>query len=257
MIRNLLHLLADDFVHRRIGLMVAVVVAALLAMGLSLRPRYIAEATVDIGGISSMGDDPVGLVRFLPFEDGNAVEAFFSHEVFTKFSGGIDGRCSAAALYSPNGQRIKMTCRGENESQLRELTLSALSPLLERHARHYEILKTIEEQRQNFLDFQIRSADQMIAALRKPPVSSLSEALIIEHQVMIKKLLNHVSVERMLGNRVRQTQIDSKGITVRDRKPGLVIWAAVAVLALFSGLFTMVLSASLKRLKQEVHHRNA
>jgi len=255
MIRKLRAPLADNFVHWRIGLMVAVVVAALLALGLSLRPRYIAVAMIDIGGVKSAASE--GFVRFLPFDEAKEVESFFSHWVFAQASNGFDGRCSAVAVYSPNGQRLKMTCRGGSEGQVRELTLSALRPLFERHARRYEIAKTIDEQRQNLLERQIRSADQMIAALRKPPVSSSSEALIIEHQVRIENLRNQVAVERMLGNRVIHTQIDTQGVTVLDRKPGFGVLVAVAVLALFAGLFVVMFAASLKRLEQEVRQRNA
>lgn len=268
MIRKLRAPLADIFAHWRIGLMVAVVVAGLLTLGLSMRPRYIADASVDIGGILSiaerpinmggiLSEDPVGLVRFLPFEGAKEVEHFFSHEVFAKVSNGFDGRCSAAAVYSPNGLRLKMTCRGGSESQVRELTLSALRPLLERHARHYEIAKTIDEQRQKLIERQIRGVEQMIAALRKPPVSSLSEALIIERQMKIENLHNQIAIERMLGNRASQTQIDTQGVSVVDRKPGFGVWAAVAFLALFAGLFVVVFAATLKHLEQEAPRRNA
>lgn len=247
--------LADYFAHWRIGLMATVVAAALLALGLSLRPRYVSEVVVDIGGVKSAASE--GFVRFLPFDEAKEVESFFSHWVFAQASNGIDGRCSATAAYSPNGVRLKMTCRGGSESEVRELTLSTLRPLLERHARRYEIAKTIDEQRQKLIESRIRGAEQMIVALRKPPVSSLSEALIIEQQVKIENLHNQIAVERMLGNRVIHTQIDSQGVTVLDRKPGFGVLVAVAVLALFAGLFVMVFSASLKRLEQEVHQRNA
>lgn len=248
--------LADIFVHWRIGLMAAVMVAGLLMLGLSMRPRFIAEATVDVGGILSiterpidmgniLGEPPVGFVRFLPFEEPKVVERFYSHEVFAKVSNEFDGRCSVNAVYSPHGQQLKLTCRAGSESQVRELVLSALRPLLERHARHYEIAKTIDEQRQMFIEREMGGAKQMIEALRKPPISGLTEALIIEHQMKIESLNSQMAVERMLGNRVSQTQIDAQGISVIDRKLGFRLWAVVAVISLFTGLFVVVFVATL------------
>ena len=137
------------------------------------------------------------------------------------------------------------------------MTISALRPLLDCHTQYYEIVKAIHEQRQRHIERQIQGAKQMIEALHKPPVSGLSEAAIIEQQMKIESLLNQISVDRIVGARVSQTQINAQGVSVVDRKPGFWVWGTVIILALFAGLFAAVFAMSLKHLELAAPRDNA
>ena len=256
MIKKLRASSADNFVHLRIGLMASVVVAALLVLGLSLRHSYIAELKVDIGGVRSTSTS--GITQFTHFEEASNLEFFYSHHVFLKDLN-FNGHCSVDAVYSPNGQQLKITCKSDSEGQARALISFALFPLLERHMRPYELATIVYERNQNLIKSRIRHVKQMIVALQKPPVLSSSEAQIIALQEKVEQLHDQIELERMLGNGVLQTQIDSQGVSVRNRNPGFGVWAVVAVMALSVGLFVMMVTASIKRLdlEQEVSSRNA
>lgn len=245
----------------RYGVVAATIVAGLLTLGLLIRLPFAAEATVDIGGVISITDQPIdiggmsdgdlGLVRFLPFEGSKQIEHFFTHGVFSGNPTGVYDVCTAKAVYSPNGLRLRVNCKGRSENQARELTVSALQPLLDRHARYYQLAKSFDLHRQTLAEKKMRGAARIIEVLRKPPVSRLVEAQIITHQLQIENLREQMALDRLLGNRVSPTQLDTKGVAVVDREPGLGVWIAVVVLALCSGVFMTMLAAMLRRIEHE------
>lgn len=242
--------LADVAARWRSGLMVASVVAALLTSGLLMRDPFLAKATVDIGGVLS-GRGALPPVRLLPFESAYEMEQFFDREVFAKVPNGIKGVCTAKAAYSPDGLRLEINCRGRSESQVRERTLSALQPFLDRHARYYELAKNVDDERVRGIERRMLGLERMIEALSKPPVSGLSEAQLIARQLDIEEMRERMAVERLLGNQVSPTRLDAKGVSVANRRPGRGVWSAVLALAIGSGIFTAVFAARLKRIEDE------
>jgi hypothetical protein len=179
------------------------------------------------------------------------MEQFLDREVFAKGTNGIKGVCTAKAAYSPNGLRLEINCKGRSESQVRELTASALQPFLDRHARYYELAKDVDDERLRGIERRMLGLERMIEVLGKPPVSGLSEAQLIARQLEIEELRERMAIERTLGDQVKPTRLDAKGISIANRKPGPAVWAAVLALALGSGIFTAVFAARLKRVEDE------
>jgi hypothetical protein len=241
-------LLADAIENWRLGIVVATIVLALLVAGLLTRAPYIAEAKVDIGGVSSVSENS-GVVRFQPFETAEAVEDFFSRYVLVNSPFNAGNSCSAAATYSPDGLRLKLLCRGKSENQIREMILSSLKPLLDRHANFYALAEKYYGKRLYLIEREIREREKIVNLLRKTPTSVLSEMNIIEQQIIIERLREREAFERLLGGRVRPSRFEEANIAVVDRRPGLKVWVVVLLLSLGSFLFVAAVSQRLKRIE--------
>lgn len=245
MIATLRALAAEGVARWRFAIFISIGMASLLGLGLSIRHQFIAEATVDIGGALTTIDSDFGLMRFKPFEGASEIENYFEHEVIAKDISGRLSACTAKTVYSPDGLRLKMLCKGRSDIEAKGLAASALEPLLARHKRYFDLARDSNERRQKFQERRLNSAEQKIEVLKKPPVSSLAEAQIIGHRLEIELLLARMAEDRLLGNRVKPTLLDADGLKVLDRTPGWATWLVVIFLAIGAGLFTMVFKAML------------
>jgi hypothetical protein len=231
----------------RIGTVAASIVLALLILGLLIRKPFIAEANVEIGGIIDL---TAGLVTFQPFEGANEVEPFFSKFVF-KLPIYSKNSCSVDVTYSVDGPRVKLICGARTEEQSRELILSAISRLEDRHKNFYEVANKFYGQRSTIIEVEIRERERIVGLLRSAQTSVLRQKEIIEQQIAIEKLRGHQALELQLGRRVRPTQIDAKNISIVDRRPSLKIWTIVLLMAISSGILVAVFFARLNRTEHE------
>ncbi len=239
--------LSDAIENWRLGIIVATIVAIILALGLLMRAPYLAEAKVEIGGITTEGTN--GLVRFLPFETAEQIEEFYAKHVFVNPHLNPENKCSAKGVYFPVGLMVIISCRGEAENQVREMVSVMPKPLLDRHAKTYALAKTYYEQRLNRITREIHERGRIVDLFQKTPTSVLEEAEIIKQQISIEALRENQAFEQLLGSRVRSTHLDDASISVVNRQPVLRVWAVVLLLSLGSGLITAVFTAKLKQIE--------
>lgn len=240
-------LIAPDGSARRwaAAILVSVLVFGLMAYGLGLRPAYVSSATVRIGGILDSGTG--GIPHFVAFDGANEVEYFYSNEVFSGMPE-VASNCTVNSRYSPDGGRVQFSCKAGTEERARELTETALKPMLDRHARKSEIAEEIDAHRRTLIEQQARGYQQSLDILLQAPVSALTKVQIIEYQLKLEALRERQILDRALGQRVRRSGLEGSTISVTDRRPTTRTWALVAALALFAGLFVASFSWILKRL---------
>ncbi len=238
----------------RLVLITSISMGGLLILGLLARFPFIAEATLDIGGVLTVGGgancNEVSSARFTPFEGGRSIEMFFEHMVFHGSSGRLS-ECGARATYSPEGERVKLVCKGRSDREVRALVAAAIEPFLERHSRHFELAKYADEQRRKILAQQLSGAKLKIDVLQRRPVSSIAEAQIIGHRLEIETIHHQMAADRLLGERVKATRVDDNGVKVIDRTPGWNTWLVVMVMAIGSGVFVGVLATRLDGVRNE------
>ena len=242
----ILILLAGAIESWRLGAVVATTLLALLTAGLLMRAPYMAEAIVDIGGISI---DREGLVRFQPFESADEIERFFTNYVFPNSPVNAGNNCSAKIIYSPDGLRLKMLCRGKSENQIRDMFFVSLKPLLDRHGNLYQLAEKYYEQRLYRVEREIREGERIVNLLRKAPTSVLSQTKIIENQINIEMLREAQAFEQLLGSRIKPSRFDEANISVVDRRPGIKVGVVVLLLSLGSGLVAAALLTRLKSIE--------
>ena len=253
--------LANSISHWRKVLLTIVIVAGLLTLGLLLYPRFTALAIVEIGGVLNESD--LGIVRLQPYENASDIENFFSEGLSGKTGSALNRRCNAKVFNTPTGLQLHINCSGKSYQQARNMAMAALQPILARHARAYAITKALNKQRIESIERELQRLERVTGSLRKylePQLiekgvngpsnmnsePQLLEMRIIDYQLKIENLREKLAVERILGNRVKQTKLETKGIYVIDRKVSPGIWAMVAAMALFSGLFVARFSATPK-----------
>lgn len=249
--------------HWQRVLLTVLVVTGLLTLGLLLKPRFTAVAIVEIGGVLEEGG--VGIVRLQHYENASDVENFFSREALTQTGNAFSPHCNAKAYNTPSGLQLHINCSGHSYQQVRNMSMSALRPILIRHARAYDTAKAIHEQRIVSMERELQKLERVTGSLRKyldpqPIEKGVNGSLemnleshlkVIDYQLKIENLREKLAVERIMGNRVKQTKLGAKGINVTDRNPGPGIWAMVAAMALLSGLFVAGFSATLKQVEHE------
>ncbi|NJM31816.1 MAG: hypothetical protein HC848_01660 [Limnobacter sp.] len=240
-----LPLFSDALAYWKIGLVAALVVAALLAWGLSMRTRFVAESTAQIGGV--MNENNIGVLRFQPFEDAKEIEKFVAEEVLPKAPGGAGNKCNAWVKYASSGFELKTVCRGNDKEQVRTLALLPAQAVVNKHAHFYTLTKTLEAQHQKSLEREIQGAKEMIQALKKEPVFGESEPKIIDYQLKVEALTDRLEIDRLKGERVTATRLNTEKAVVEERTPGLRVWCLVLVLALCSAVFAALFAATLQR----------
>ncbi len=212
-----------------------------------MRSPFEAEVTLSIGSVVVHRD---GVMRPTPFEDANTVERFFESAVFSEPSKQVSG-CKVKAMYSPDGGRLRLACKGRGDSEVREMVAAALDPFLDSHSRLFKIATHAEEQRQNHLARKLNSEKLKIDVLQRPPVSSVAEAAIISHREEIEVLQDQMAIDRLLGYRVKATRVEGNGVKVLDRRPGWRTWLVVLTMAIGSGVFVAVFAARLDGARNE------
>jgi len=239
-------ILLDDFVvHWRHGVITFILVASILAAGLLLRAPFQLMATVEIGGITFKND---GKVKFQAYESANEIETFYEYYFSDNKSMDFSLPCAVKAIYSPDGQRIKVTCRGASENGVRDAVAMMLEPLMRRHQDFYEHAKDYYDSDLKELENQVDDKSAMIKALRKSPLTGIVEAEIIGIESDIKYIQNKIKRSKN-GVLISQTLLDQSNIQVLNRQPGLKVWVVVLLLSLGSGLFVAAFSARLKRIE--------
>ncbi len=246
---HMLQNLSDQVVTRwGLALIVSLVMFILMSFGLLMRHSFVATVEIDIGGVLTNSSK---IFRFIPFEDVNTTEAFFSHHVFAKNSEGRLATCKAKGMSAPEGQKLRIECKDRSDTEVRKLIASALDPLIVRHSRFFEVSSRYEEQRQKHIERHLRSLEQRLKILQEQPVSSLAKVLIVQYQFDIETLEEQIAIDRLLGERVRETRVNSDGVEVLNRAPNWTIWLVALVLAIGSGIFMAVFMARLDGSRNE------
>lgn len=241
-------MLAEIYMYRWRGILFAIIVSALLTLGLLMRSQFVGEASVDIGGTFYIqGGQPL----FMPFEDGSRIEAFYNNWMFDTDtdSKGLFRSCSAKAAFSPDGQILNIHCGGRTEEEVRQTIMSAIRPLLNRHEKLYQMAMKINEKEKSTLKRQMSKSEKIIEVWRMAPTSAMSEAEIINQTANIEDNQERLMLINLLDDRFRPSKFNVDKILIINRKPNLETWLLVLLISLGAGAGVSLFSARIKEIE--------
>jgi hypothetical protein len=234
-------LLNDAKRQWKAALVLACVVFGALGLGLFLRPGFVGSVTYEVGGIVYIPLETKRNIRFLEFEAPSQLENFFANDNLPNMRQHIGDACEAKAAYSPDGYRLNLTCKSRTREQLRQIIADVSQPFLDRHDRLFRRATLIEEQRVRSLERRVAGTEEQINVLKLDATSGLAKARKIELEVILAELRDELSLEGIMGVRVKATRMAPSGVVIVDRQPGLALWLSVMLLSLGLGAFFAII----------------